>query len=243
MKTIIYGCVLTVLLTNCANRYDARDDYSNYDYYSESNNELEAAYYSADINDLSGADDGRSRYKIRPTKPIDKKIIKTASLTLITRTPDSTTAQLTTLVEKYNGYIKENSTYYSSIRVEAKFLDSALLDLESFGRIENKRTSGSDVSANYYDTKIRLENAERARERYLQLLDKAENVEAALLVEKELERLNETIDRLKGQLNSTDHLVAYSTINISIRERKKPGLIGYVGIGLYKSVKWLFVRN
>ena len=44
------------------------------------------------------------------------------------------------------------------------------------------------------DLEIRLENAEKARNRYLELLDKAETVGEVLSVEKELERLNEKID-------------------------------------------------
>ena len=82
-----------------------------------------------------------------------------------------------------------------------------------------------------------------ARKIYLELLKKAENVETALKVEKELERLNETIDLIKGKMNRINNLAEYSTIVINLKEKKKPGIIGYIGIGLYHSVKWLFVRN
>ena len=60
---------------------------------------------------------------------------------------------------------------------------------------------------------------------------------------RELERLNETIGLLKGRMARLDHLEAYSTINVELRERKKPGLLGYIGLGAYHAVKWLFVRN
>jgi hypothetical protein len=63
------------------------------------------------------------------------------------------------------------------------------------------------------------------------------------LVEKELERLNETIELLKGEMNRINHLTAYSTISVYLKEKKKPGIIGYVGVGIYQAVKWLFVRN
>jgi hypothetical protein len=55
--------------------------------------------------------------------------------------------------------------------------------------------------------------------------------------------LNGEIELMKGKMNRIDHLVAYSTISVYFSEKKKPGLIGYVGIGLWKAVKWLFVRN
>ena len=90
--------------------------------------------------------------------------------------------------------------------------------------------------------KIRLDNATKARETYLALLKKAENVESALKVEKELERLNGEIDILEGKMQKLSHLSQYSTITINIKSKPKPGILGYIGIGIYKSVRWLFVR-
>jgi hypothetical protein len=111
------------------------------------------------------------------------------------------------------------------------------------GKVQSQSVSGQDVTDQYRDYQIRLENAEKSRDRYLELLAKAENVEAALQVERELERLNETIDLLKGRMNRMDHLEAFSTITVQIKERKKPGVLGYVGLGVYHAFKWLFVRN
>ena len=52
-----------------------------------------------------------------------------------------------------------------------------------------------------------------------------------------------TFDLLKGKMARIGHLEAYSTISVELRERKKPGLLGYIGLGVYHAVKWLFVRN
>ena len=60
---------------------------------------------------------------------------------------------------------------------------------------------------------------------------------------KELERLNTELDQLQGQMKRLENLTSFSTITIRHEERKKPGPIGYIGIGLYEAVKWLFVRN
>ena len=64
-----------------------------------------------------------------------------------------------------------------------------------------------------------------------------------LRLELTLRRLNEKIDLLKGKIDKTDHLVKYSTIVINLKEKKKPGVLGYLGIGIYHAIKWLFVRN
>ncbi|MBU1718111.1 MAG: DUF4349 domain-containing protein, partial [Bacteroidetes bacterium] len=93
------------------------------------------------------------------------------------------------------------------------------------------------------DLNIRLENAEKARNRYLELLKLAATVEETLKVEKELERLNTEIDLLKGKLNRYSHLVDFSTIDVYVKQRKQPGPLGYIIKYLYKGVKFLFVIN
>ncbi|MBT32136.1 MAG: hypothetical protein CMO01_20950 [Thalassobius sp.] len=173
----------------------------------------------------------------------ERKILYSAYITLVTKLPDSINSDIKQIAKKYNGYVSEAGTYRSVIRVESSKLNDAIADLSNLGKVQSKKLASEDVTESYYDFQIRLENAEKARDRYLELLAKAENVEAALKVEKELERLNETIDLLKGKMSRIDHLAAYSTITINIREKKKPGLLGYIGLGLYHSVKWLFVRN
>lgn len=139
--------------------------------------------------------------------------------------------------------MSESGTYRAVIRVKSDQLNEAITTIEQLGKLTNKNVSGQDVTNEYRDYKIRLENAQKARNRYLELLKIAENVEATLKVEKELERLNNTIDLLKGKMNRIDHLDQFSTITINLKEKKNPGILGYVGLGLYHAVKWLFVRN
>lgn len=175
--------------------------------------------------------------------PNDKKILFSATLSLSVSRPDSAVSRIAGTAARYKGYIQETGTYRSVIRVPAASLNPALADLSDIGKVRSKSVTGQDVTSEYLDHQIRLDNAQKARERYLELLARAENVEAALKVEKELERLNETIDLLKGHINRIDHLNEYSTITVYLKEKKKPGVLGYVGMGLYYSVKWLFVRN
>ena len=172
-----------------------------------------------------------------------KKVIFSATLSLIIKHPDSANIRLESIAKKYNGYVTVLGTTRTIIRVKSEKLNDAIMEIGTVGKIDTKSLTGQDVTDEYLDLKIRLENAERSRERYLELLAKAENVEAALKVEKELERLNEVIDLLTGKMNKIDHLSAYSTITVNLKEKKKPGILGYIGIGLYRSVKWLFVRN
>ena len=211
---------------------------SNKHYSKAGSYEPSAAHRSSELSEISEVDFGS------PDKTkAERKVIYTAFMTLSVNHPDSTNKLIKEIANKYGGYVNEVGTYRTVIRVKASKLNEAVNDISELGKVQEKSLSGQDVTEEFLDYQIRLENAQKARDRYLELLAKAENVEAALKVEKELERLNETIDLLKGRMNRIDHLSDYSTITVNLREKKKPGLLGYLGLGLYHSVKWLFVRN
>ncbi len=172
-----------------------------------------------------------------------RKMLYSANLTLVIENPDTANLRIEQIAERYEGYASEIGTYQSVIRVKSGQLEAAIADISTLGRLDRKNLRGNDVTEEYFDYQVRLENAQKARNRYLELLDQAQTVDEILKVEKELERLNETIDLLKGKMNRIDHLDAYATITINLKERKKPGVLGYIGLGLYHSVKWLFVRG
>jgi hypothetical protein len=176
-------------------------------------------------------------------KATSRMMIYNASISLEARNPDTVALKVAAIAKKYKGYVLTSSNTYTSIRVLSASLKEALDEIETFGKVKSKNISGTDVTDEFTDYTIRLENAERSRKRYLELLQKAVTVEETLKVEKELERLNGDIDLLKGKMNRINHLVDYSTIVVYHKEKVKPGIIGYVFVGLYKAAKWLFVRN
>ena len=176
-------------------------------------------------------------------QPTEKKVIYSSSIYLTVENPDTAIARLTNIAQQHKGYVQESGTTKCVLRIPNESRTAAAGAIEACGKVTYKNTTGQDVSDQYADYEIRLDNAKNARKRYLELLEKAATVAEALLVEKELERLNETIDLLEGKMNRINHLSTYSTITIYLKEKKKPGIIGYIGIGIYHSVKWLFVRN
>jgi hypothetical protein len=129
------------------------------------------------------------------------------------------------------------------IRISAGHFDSAIAEIESLGETSRKNVHGKDVSDEYYDAKIRLENKEKARSRYLELLAKAENVEATLKVEKELERVIGEIESLKGSMARIEQEQKLSLISIAFEKRGKLGPVGFVFYWTFRGIGWLFVRE
>ena len=185
----------------------------------------------------------RSAPAAEPVADKSRVVLYNASITLLLKAPDSLNKKLPLLTKKYDGYVMTVGDNLSTIRVPAAQLNNVLQELSALGKVTARSLSGQDVTDDYTDYTIRLDNAEKARLRYLQLLEKAENVDAAVKVEKELERLNSEIDLLKGKLARFDHLAAFSTVTIHLEKKHKIGLLGYPFVGLYKGIKWLFVRD
>lgn len=179
-------------------------------------------------------------YKNIVTK--ERKVIYNARLTLTVKNIDSANAFITSLVNNYEGYLVTVGNSKTEIRVKSIFLNNTLSDLNKIGTVTNKNVFGQDVTEEYFDNEIRLENAKKARQRYLELLQKAENVATTLLVEKELERLNGEIDIIEGKLKRMNHLTEFSTIDIYLEQKEKLGILGYIFVGLFKGIGWLFVR-
>jgi hypothetical protein len=156
---------------------------------------------------------------------------------------EKTSKEVSAIPSVYGGYIVSSGTYRVEFRVPSDKFESAVKDLEKFKGITSKNIYSEDVTDSYRDTELRLDSKIKARDRYLDLLKKAENVTAAISVEKELERLNGEIEVMKGKLKRLSHLARYSTITVSLDEETKPGPIGYILMYTWKGVKWLFVRN
>jgi len=174
----------------------------------------------------------------------DKRMmIYNASITVEAKNPDSVASQVSVLAKKYAGYVLSSGNSYTTIRIKSANLKDALNDISGLGKVTSKHISGADVTDEFTDYQIRLDNAEKARKRYLELLAKANTVGETLQIEKELERLNGEIDLLKGKMNRIAHLVDYSTLTVYHQEKTKLGVLGYVFVGTFKAIKWLFVRN
>jgi hypothetical protein len=128
-----------------------------------------------------------------------RKVLYSARLTLTAKNPDSAAAAISRIAQNHQGYLSRSGTQTVVIRVKSTQLAEALTEIAALGKVTDRALTGQDVTDEYMDHQIRLENALKARSRYLELLDQATNVDEALKVERELERLNETIDLLKGK--------------------------------------------
>lgn len=171
-----------------------------------------------------------------------RMLIYHTHITVVVANTDTASALLSALAQSKGGLVERQSNTLTTLRIPVDKLEETVKHIGTLGKVTAKDISISDITDAHSDLELRLDNARNARKRYLELLAKAENVEAALKVEKELERLNGEITQMENTISRNEKDVAYSTVQVYLKAKTKPGILGYVGMGLYYSVKWLFVR-
>ncbi len=105
-----------------------------------------------------------------------------------------------------------------SIRVPAADLDSVVQTLREMALdIESENSSSQDVTDEYFDLQSRLKNQQATEAALIRLLDRAENVEHALAVQRELSAVQENVERLLGRIKLLEETSAYSLITVSLK--------------------------
>jgi hypothetical protein len=171
----------------------------------------------------------------------DRSIISTVQVRLERAEPEKGPAEAVTLAKAHGGYAQLVTDASATVRIPAGRLDTFLEKVPALGTVAERRVSAEDVTETHRDLKVRLETLERARQRYLQLLDKATSVSEAVLVEKELERVTVEYESLKARLESLEGAVALATVQLDFGRPVRPGPVGWIFYGLAKGVKWLFI--
>jgi hypothetical protein len=146
-------------------------------------------------------------------------LIYTAVLTLAVFGVDTALEQVEALARDAGGYLLERNDNRIAVRIPAARFRTALDGIGKLGDELHRQVDARDVSEEYADLGIRLRNAEVMRQRLETLLQKAVNVEEALAVERELERVAQTIEQIKGRLKVLGELVAFSTITVNFQPR------------------------
>jgi hypothetical protein len=178
-------------------------------------------------------------------EPRERMIIKVGNLTVLTKEPRAAFDRAIEIARELGGYTLSSSHTDSrssvTVRVPASRFEEALGKLGALGKVSRREITGTDATSEYLDLSIRLQNAEKTRLRYLDLLAKAQSVPETLQVERELERITTLVEQLRGQTNLIKNQVSLSTVNLAFETPTRPGPIGWIFYGLFHAVKWLFV--
>lgn len=150
------------------------------------------------------------------TNVTDRLMIYDATITLVV--PDITGAldKVRALAAGFKGYMQQMGENSITLRIPAARLNEAIAAAEKMGTVVSRQIEGTDVTDEMRDFDIRLKNEEQMRQRLTTLLEKGDKVEDLLKIEKELERVTESIELIKGKIQFMQNAIAYSTLTVKL---------------------------
>ncbi|MBI4702596.1 MAG: DUF4349 domain-containing protein [Deltaproteobacteria bacterium] len=123
------------------------------------------------------------------------------------------------LGRELGGYLVQRDDSTIKFRVPAGKFDEALGRVAKLGDVLHRAIDVRDVTEEFADLQIRLQNARAMRQRFEELLARAQSVKDALEVQREIERVTAEIERFEGRLKLLRELIAFSTITVTFSGR------------------------
>jgi hypothetical protein len=165
-----------------------------------------------------------------PPSTLQRKIIYTATVNLVTEKLSDSARKLADAVKSHGGYIAETNisgaagsqrTATWKIRVPVPQFDAFMASLGNMGELQDSATTSQDVSEEFYDVAARVKNKKVEEARLLQHLQKSTGrLPEILAVEREISRVREEIERMEGRLRFLSNQSDLSTVTVTIREIK-----------------------
>jgi len=231
MKLVIKGIaiLMAVTLSSCG-KGTSPNEISSADIQleniSKAKKEDNGSYMTTDSTFVQGNSTELSLQAGQPSPTIDwdKKIIKTANVTLELKEYKTFNNNIHNITRRYGAYIAAEQQNESDAKIENTI--SIKVPVDQFENLMNslptdevkvieKRIVSEDVSGEVVDAKARIEARKQVRERYLTLLKQAKTMKEILEVEQTINAVQEEIEAGSGRVQYLTHQAAYSTIHLT----------------------------
>lgn len=184
------------------------------------------------VSDASGIS---STSENTPALPADQKIITTLNITAQTENMDPLLEKINGKIAQLGGYMESQEVYngssydkayryryaYLTIRIPADQMDSFVELVKENANVVRQNISTENVTLTYVGVQSRITALETERERLMELLAKAENMEDLLMIESRLTDVQAELEEYTSRLRVLDNKINYSTIHLDLEEVKE----------------------
>jgi hypothetical protein len=160
-----------------------------------------------------------------------RKVVKTANLGLRSEEVRQSAARAQQVAATAGGTVLSSQVYRNDDSVTADLVlsvpseefERVLDELRGLGeKVTTDSISGQDVTEEYVDLESRERNLRATEESLLRLYHRAENVEEALSIQRELTTVRGEIELVQGRIKYLDQRSAYSQITLNIQPVTSP---------------------
>lgn len=166
-------------------------------------------------------------------------IVYAANLSVGVFEPEKSAQASIELAEKLGGYMKSRTNNDVVLRIPAEQFFGFIKELEGYGHMSSRVINSQDITSQFVDLTIRLNNLLVTRNRLQAILEKARNVEETLAVERELNRVSGEIEQIKGRLRMFQNLVDFATVQVSFFMRHGQGSVTPNPVKVDTPIYWI----
>ncbi len=162
---------------------------------------------------------------VDPQTGLNRMVIYNATLNLIVKDTLTAIEESRKVIQEAGGYIAESNSYRDNellratmtARVPSEKLTETLEQLKKIAlTVDSETLKGEDVTDQYTDLETRLRVDEARRDRYVELLKRAEKIEDVLAVQQRLDETIAQIEQTKGRMEYLSKSTAFATITIKL---------------------------
>jgi len=160
----------------------------------------------------------------------ERMIIRNGNITLIVKDVTESMGAVTAIANDAGGLVLSSSTRHQNdqliatvtIKVPVESFDATIARLRELAiKVDAESTSSQDVTEEYVDLEARLKVYEATEQQLLKFMDRTQNVDEALKVQRELSNVRAQIESLKGRMNYLAKSAAMSTIVVQLHPEPK----------------------
>ena len=166
-----------------------------------------------------------------PPEDFDRKIVKTAELGVTSKDVRGEAAAAQQVATRVGGTIVSSQTYRSDDAVYADLIlsvpserfEDALDELRGLGEeVTTDTVSGQDVTEEYVDLQSQERNLLAAEQSLLDLYNRADDVQDALTIQRELTAVRGQIEQVQGRMHYLKQSSDMSQISLNIQPVTSP---------------------
>ena len=177
----------------------------------------------------------------KKTDTISKKIIKNGDMEIAVSNLLEAKKNVSEIIKNNKAYL-QSETFRNSdtsennnlvIRVPHQNFDAIINSFsDGIGSVEAKTVKAEDVTEEYTDVSIKLENKRIYLEKYREMLKNAASTKDMLEIQENIRALEDEIDVAEGRLRFIDDRVNYSTLELLLfKEKARSSATSKIGFG------------
>ena len=177
----------------------------------------------------------------KKTDTISKKIIKNGDMEIAVSNLLEAKKKVSEIIKNNKAYL-QSETFRNSdtseninlvIRVPHQNFDAIINSFsDGIGSVEAKTVKAEDVTEEYTDVSIKLENKRIYLEKYREMLKNAASTKDILEIQENIRALEDEIDVAEGRLRFIDDRVNYSTLEVLLfKEKARSSATSKIGFG------------